>query len=424
MKNDAAASLEAGNVRILLTGTYCSKNKGDAAMQQVFAAVMRERMPAAVITIASPFPQLDAAYYAPVPLLRSRRRNLPIASLHWMLLEMMRIVGYKPSRYPLDSEIDAMLRSDAVVDLSGDMLTEDYGPLVGFSHFLPLLQALAMKRPLVICAQSVGPFRWLAPLARWIFSRASLVTVREAFSLGLLEDLGHEKLAAIQTADLAFMLRPATTERVEQILAEEKIKVGNRHLLGVSVSALLANRTNRHLEGASEDKVAVFAEALDRVVGSRGIQVVLVSHVFGPKPSGDDRLVAERLASKMRHSVYVVRGEYRPEEIKGVIARCDYFVGCRMHANIAALDSGVPVVGVGYSHKTLGIMADLGVKDWVVGVEGLAADHLAATIELLIGQASDYRQQLLKRLPETRRRSRQNIEMIATIIEKNLRGES
>jgi colanic acid/amylovoran biosynthesis protein len=424
MKNDAPASLKTGDVRILLTGTYCSKNKGDAAMQEVFATVMRERMPAAVITIASPFPQLDAAYYAPFPLLRSRRRNLPLAGLHWVLLEVMRMVGYKPSRYPLDSEIDAMMCSDVVVDLSGDMLTEDYGPLVGFSHFLPLLQALAMKRPLAICAQSVGPFRRLAPLARWIFSRASLVTVREAYSLGLLEELGGVKIAAIQTADLAFMLRPSTPERVDQILAVEGVNVGNRPLLGVSVSALLANRTNRHLEGAAEDKIVIFAEALDRVVGSRGIQVVLVSHVFGPKPSGDDRLVAERVASKMRHPVHIVRGEYRPEEIKGIIASCDYFVGCRMHANIAALDSGIPVVGVGYSHKTLGIMADLGLEDWVVGVEGLSADHLAATIELLIDQASEYRQQLLARLPETRRRSRQNIEMIATIIEENLRGES
>lgn len=389
-------------------------------MQQLFAAEIQKRVPGTQAVIATPFPGLDVRHYVSVPLVKSRRRNLPLAGMHLAILALLRLFGHSARRYLFDAEIDAMARADAVVDLSGDMLTEDYGPLVGISHFLPLLQALALGRPLVICAQSVGPFRRLMPMARFILSRARLITVRERFSGDLLKQLGLTSVRPIRTADLAFMLTPAIPERIGQILAHEGVPVRSTSRLGVSVSALLANRANRHLVGASGDKITLFAKALDCIVESRGVEILLVSHVFGPRPSGDDRLIAERVAHEMCHDAHVLHGEYRPEEIKGVIATCDYFVGCRMHANIAALDSGVPVVGVGYSHKTLGIMADFGLEKWVMDVETLTESGLVAMLELLMDQSSKYREQLVERLPEIRRRSHENIELVARLIEADV----
>ena len=406
-------------VRVLLTGTYCSKNKGDATMQQVFESVLKTELPGAQVSIASPFPDLDAVHYKSMPVLRSRRRNLPLATIHWLVLEIMRLFRLRPQRYFPDAEVDAMIHADVVVDLSGDMLTEDYGVLVGFSHFLPLLQALALGRPLVICAQSIGPFHKLTPLAKWILSRSRLITIREKFSAGLISKLRGQAIRPIKTADLAFMLQSASEARTNAILVDEGIESANKLRLGVSVSALLANRTNRHLGAARQDKLVVFARALDRLIESTGTQVLLVSHVFGPKPSGDDRQVAVRLGERMRNPVQLIRGEYRPEELKGIIASCDVFVGCRMHANIAALDSCVPVLGIGYSHKTRGIMADLDLEEWVLPVEGLDVETLEAAIIRLIEQASDYRQQLSDRLPEIQRLSRKNIELVARMIESN-----
>ena len=159
-------------------------------MQQVFAAEIQRRIPGAQATIAAPFPELDASHYTSAPIVKSRRRNLPISSIHLSVLALLRLISCVPRSYPLDAEINAMAHADAVVDLSGDMLTEDYGPLVGISHFIPLLQAIALGRPLVICAQSIGPFHLLAPLARFILSRARLVTARETFSVDLLKGLG------------------------------------------------------------------------------------------------------------------------------------------------------------------------------------------------------------------------------------------
>ncbi len=385
-------------------------------MQQVFAAELQKRYPEAEVVIASPFPQLDTPYYAHVTVIRSRRRNLPLATLHWLILDFMRLLGYTPHRYPIGEEIDTMINADAIVDLSGDMLTEDYGFLVGYSHFLPLLQAQALGRQVVICAQSVGPFRRLAPLAKRIFSRAKLVTIRETLSTNLLAELAEPAISPVHTADLAFMLKPAPLIRIDTILTAENIPPHTRPRLGVSVSALLANKTNRNLGTSDQDKLAIFAEALDQVVDKLGVEVLLVPHVYGPRPSGDDRQVGQRMAAQMQHTPLCLNGEYRPEEIKGIIASCDAFVGCRMHANIAALDNGIPVLAIGYSHKTRGILNDLGLSEWVIPVNDLEAQRLSASIIKLFAEATTYRQQLSTTLPEMKKRAQQNIEAVIQLI--------
>lgn len=399
-------------MRILLTGTYSSVNKGDAAMQQVFATEFGRSRPESELHISSPFPDRDTPFYAPIPVLRSRRRNLILATFHWLLLELLNVLGCRLRNYPLDSEIDYMVRADAVVDLSGDMLTEDYGPLVGYSHFLPLMQAQALGRPVVLCAQSLGPFRWLAPMARRILSRAKLITVRESQSAAYLAAFLGGENRSIQTADLAFLLQPVSAERLAALLAAEGITAGSRPRLGVSISALLANSLNSHMDTSADDMLSIFARALDLVVERLGVELLFVPHVFGPRSDADDRQAIDKLANLMECPSLRIRHEYRPEELKGMIAQCDAFIGCRMHANIAALDSGVPVLAVGYSHKTTGILSDMGLSEWACRIDSLDTDQLVAAIERLFREAPIYREALTQILPEIRLRAQMNIDSV------------
>jgi len=404
------------NKYVILTGTYCSKNKGDAAMQQIMANELISRLKDIKLVIASPFPELDIPYYKPVSVIRSRRRNLPFATLTWLLLEALKLIQYRLKSFPFDDEINTMIQARIIIDLSGDMLTEDYGPLVGYSHLLPLMQAQAIGLPVAICAQTVGPFRWLKPLIKRIFSQAKLITIRDTLSLNLLAKLNMPTIIPVHTADLAFMLQSAPKNRIDSILAIEGIPPHTRPRLGVSISALLTNKINRHLGADNQKTMKVFANALDQVVEKLGIEMLLISHVYGPRSSADDRLVAYRLSELMQHKPLTLNDEYRPEEIKGVIASCDAFVGCRMHANIAALDSGIPVLAIGYSHKTQGIFNDLGLSEWVLDVNNLETEQLSAAIMKLFSEDSAYRRQLAISLPAMKKRSRQNIDAVLQLI--------
>jgi polysaccharide pyruvyl transferase WcaK-like protein len=51
----------------------------------------------------------------------------------------------------------------------------------------------------------------------------------------------------------------------------------------------------------------------------------------------------------------MVMGEHDQFAIKGIIGLCDFLIGSRMHACIAALSQGIPTVGVAYSKKFKGV---------------------------------------------------------------------
>jgi polysaccharide pyruvyl transferase WcaK-like protein len=74
-------------------------------------------------------------------------------------------------------------------------------------------------------------------------------------------------------------------------------------------------------------------------------------------------------------------GEYDQHEIKAVIGNCDFFVGSRMHACIAALSQGIPCVGVAYSMKFAGVFESVGMEEWIV--DGRDTEGDAAITKIL-----------------------------------------
>jgi polysaccharide pyruvyl transferase WcaK-like protein len=61
-----------------------------------------------------------------------------------------------------------------------------------------------------------------------------------------------------------------------------------------------------------------------------------------------------------------VTHDYDQHEIKGVIGMCDFFIGSRMHACIAALSQGIPTAALAYSKKFLGVFKTVGMESAVI----------------------------------------------------------
>lgn len=353
---------------IVLTGTYNSKNKGDAAMQLSAAQSFGKLFPDAKITVHTPFPDIDGPFYPDLNIVRCTRRRLIYGTLQVLRAWIYRLIGLCGNE-----EIRCLAEADAVVDLSGDMQTESYGVHVAYSHFLPLFLALALKRPLMLCAQSIGPFKLSLPLARFLFNRIDLITVRDEISLAYLRDKRLGRNVQL-TADMAFLLDPAGEDRVREIVEAEGLPAGGEggsRLLGVSVSGLIEQHFKRRNPGASGRSFAeLMAAEMDEVVEKLDVDLVFVPHVTGPTAVKDDRLAAKRVVEKMRHAdrAYQIRGDYRPDELKGVIRTFWLHTGARMHAAIGAVTNNVPVAAIAYSHKTPGVMRQFGLEEQVVDI--------------------------------------------------------
>ncbi len=408
--------------RFVLTGTFSSNNKGDAAMELCATQQLLKEFPDAEVVISTPFPELDDNAYPGAKIVPSQRRRLivgtaqVVAALVWRKLHDR--LGIDLGLLKYHAETQCMQEADLVIDLSGDMLTEDYGPHVAYSHFLPILLAQALGKKVFVCAQSIGPFKLTSPLARFALNRAACVTARDEITVKNLSQLGVRDELVEFTADLAFLLAPVDAARVDEIFEAEGVPT-DKPLLGVSVSQLVEGKFSKHNPlAATQDFAKTMAAALDTFLDEQPHHIMLVSHVIGPRREHDDRIMCRRVRSLMRHAdrVTVLAGDYRPDELKGAIKRCQQFIGARMHANIAALSSEVPITAIAYSHKTPGIMRLFGMEDQVVDIKTMTQDDIVEQLRSTAKNADSLRAQLGERMLEVRERSAANVRRLAKLV--------
>ncbi|TGL35151.1 hypothetical protein EHQ52_11785 [Leptospira koniambonensis] len=411
------------NSNVLLIGTYSSENKGDAAMELSVANKVKNEL-GATVKISSPFPHIDRSFYSDFEVVFSQRRKLIRASIQLFLAFIYSLLPKSAqSKFDfliLSDEGKAILSSDLVIDLSGDMLTEDYGPHVAYSHFIPILMSIFLGKKVFLCAQSIGPFKLTTFLAKYIFTKVSQITVRESISYDYMKRFKLSEVILAKTADVAFLLEPSDSKRAQEILKEEGLVLPkNRVVLGISVSDIIQRKYNSRSDqkGKFEDE---FAAMLDRLIETDNYFIVFVSHVTGPSETKDDRNLSKRVFSKMKNGKFgfVLSGNHRPEEIKQIISQFNLFVGARMHANIGALSVGTPIIAISYSHKTPGIMKEFGLGDWVHPIETLNMDELYQSILTMYKKKKTISSQITKSNERIKSISGENILKIKELLSK------
>lgn len=290
-------------------------------------------------------------------------------------------------------------RVDAVASAWGD------GYVGKPARFL-LQKALPLKRagvPLILVTASVGPFRpgLDARLARWAFSLFDRLTVRDLNSQRYVRALGLADVRCLP--DTAFVLEPAAEAVVDDILRREGVPSGEPPV-GVNPSILLHHRFpalhGRPYPGA----MAALLEHVRRVTRR---PVLLIPHQIYPagfpgmtperrgSADGDDRAAVEMVLEAMpqQEGLYPLRGDYSPAEYKGILKRCELFIGGRMHAVISAVSAGVPAVIMQYSHKAAGVMEMMQLGDRVWDCRQPLEDLLRMT-----GRAWEGRQETRRQL--------------------------
>lgn len=284
---------------------------------------------------------------------------------------------------------------DQVLSVAGgDSFSDIYGPARFIYIVLPLLWALGMKKDLVILPQTIGPFQ--NPIARgiagFILRRSRRVFARDAESLDLARKLMGTAFAAKARFchDMGFLLEPKEPRQSKwplEISHQDKLLVG----LNISGLLLIGGYSRKNMFALKVEYGDLVRAILHYLVVERQVRVILVPHVFGKSAESDERalevLYAE-MSPRLGADLIPIRGRYDQNEIKYVIGKCDYFIGSRMHACIAALSQGIPSLGIAYSRKFKGVMDSL-------DVPGLVADPRVSNLPeilVVIGKSLDLRE--------------------------------
>jgi polysaccharide pyruvyl transferase WcaK-like protein len=330
---------------------------------------------------------------------------------------------------------NALLRTvadaDLVVDVSGgDSFTDLYGSARFRETIAPKEIALHLGRQLVLLPQTYGPFRSAhsRSAARRVIGGATLAYARDPDSFLRLQELMGDRFDPVrhlEGVDLAFGLEPRAPEALEPGVARALNERGERPLIGLNVSGLIANRADeaRTRFGLAGDYRALMRALVMELLDTTDALLLLTPHVHAPSGHYESDLDAcsallrslpRRHARAATDRVAVVTDSLDACELKWLIAKTDWFCGTRMHATIAALSSGVPTAALAYSLKTSGVFATCGMADAVVDLRTHAAE---AALERLL---ESWRQRaraaavLAERLPGVRARAgRQLDEIIA-----------
>jgi polysaccharide pyruvyl transferase CsaB len=291
-----------------------------------------------------------------------------------------------PARTLTREELEPELRGVDLFLLGGGGLLYD-GEASSYLREVRVAQDLAI--PTMTFAIGAGPLTEAFARAevRVALDRMAARTLREGRAKRLLEEVGVEKELVV-TGDPALLLQaePFT----EDMLRAEGIAPGQR-LVGMSVrepgDAAPDLRAARYHE--------LVADAADFIVERFDAGVVFV-----PMERGDIREAHKVLGSMANADCsYVLKGQYSPGQVLGLMDHLELAVGMRLHFVIFAALASVPVLALPYAPKVTGMLDAIGLPGRVLLHEDrpgpllaqidLLWDHRAVVREILPVQIAD-----------------------------------
>lgn len=396
--------------KILLTNTNCSWNKGSAAQVVSTVTTLRSLNKNIDFTLISHYPEIDkkCCDEHEIHLVNCAYFSIPMFKLIFHLITLPIIKLGLKKIISKNKVVKSYLESDLIIDLSGDTFSDGKAGN-SFLTLLTLYFAFFLKKPLAIYSQSIGPFRKIyLPFLKRGINRANLLIIREKITEKYLKEVGISSKIYL-FPDCAFALNSSSDERILKIMQNEGISL-EKSIIGISANAMVGDK----------NYIEVMAKISDYLVEKTNAQIVFIPHVISIKKGDldDDRLIAKKIISKSKNKseCHIIRGDYFPEELKGVISRCEIFIGGRMHSNIASLSSGVPTIATSWSHKYQGIMDHLGQGEYVCDIKNIEYENLKLKIDKLWLNKENIRKKLDKESKKERKSVFKSCELIQDLI--------
>lgn len=295
----------------------------------------------------------------------------------------------------------------------GDSFSDIYGLERLLYVSLPQILVLLLGKKLILLPQTIGPFgkRFSRVIARYIIRHAERVYSRDHRGVRDVEALvgrsgGWGKIAFCY--DLGFALEPVPPAALDLVGLSPTEKRAEP-LVGFNISGLLyiGGYTRDNMFGLRINYRKFVYDLIEFLIMEKGTSVLLVPHVFGmDAESESDQFVSERifeeLKDRYRGHLGLVRGTYNQSEIKYVISRCDFFIGSRMHACIAAVSQCIPASCVAYSDKFVAVMETLKIDSIVADARRLSEEEILKVVARAYDHSDAIRLQLQERIAKVK----------------------
>ena len=384
--------------KVTVIGNFSGRNAGDAA---ILGGVLRDvssrfkRVKFDIPTINTQF--VDRSFYF---------YNIKsVGMMPWNL--SAKILGLPVVRSVLTS--DLILVTDAIL-----FDRKLYNPLFNYLWTLSKVLPLASKRgiPVVLYNCSLGPIRTRAGryALEQVLNSAELLILRDVESVELLERLELSHPNIVEGADCALNAEPAGDKRFQEICATEGLFQSERPVIGFNVNSYVDAFVRK--DGASfgrETLVRLYAETVDRVIESLGVDVIFVEtqHM-------DMKIAGAVLASiKQRERVRLISNKkYSYNDICAVLRRLELFVGMRTHSLILSSAMGIVPVGIVTYPKNRGYMRTIGLEDNLIEFADLSTEKFVQLIRSVYERRNEIKEKMIPNLLREKAKARDAVNQL------------
>lgn len=359
--------------KIIISGYYGFGNTGDEAILSAMVSALKNSIPGAEIVVLS--------------------QDIPHTSSHYNVRAVVRRNPLVLARELMDAKLFISGGGGLIQDVTGVSTIQYYLGLV--------LIAKLMRKKVMYYAQGIGPINTEEGrrYTRFISNMVDLITVRDDESKEELKKIGISKTPIIVTADPVLALEPASRGRIDEILRNEGI---GEEKTRIAISIRPWKTT--------VDYLSVFAECADRLKKELNAEIVLV-----PFQKSQDLEVCEKVKALMKEPAVLLQGDYRPEELQGLLGAVDLVIGMRLHSLIFAATQSVPMIGVVYDPKVKVFSDSIGALSHPL--EKISVQELCSCAEKVYNNREEVKARLKKEISELKIKALKTAHLAGRLIE-------
>ncbi|GAA1985024.1 polysaccharide pyruvyl transferase family protein [Microbacterium pumilum] len=403
---------------VTIIGSALSGNKGAAAMLESAVQTLDERLGAGNVrySLLSMYPAEDRAQnpYPHVEVIPASPRQLGVTinllALLYRLLPPLRSLLRRRSR-----AVGALATSQVLLDQGGITFTDGREKFLLY-NVASILPAFFTGTPVFKCAQAIGPFH--NPVNRraalMFLPRVDTIVTRGRITHDFATGLGLTNIVA--GADYAFSLQLDGTEITALASMYDLSFFDGGAVVGVCPSVVLQKKVDAR-GGDYVGQMVAFIDALT----ADGRKVLLLPHSVRTgtdKVHNNDLPLCREIHARLSRAkdVLFVDRELSSQQLRALIGLCGTFVASRFHAMVSSLSMAVPTLVIGWSHKYREVLEMFGSEEWAFGHDKLTPAFLLERFGDLELRQAEVKSQLLERLPDVRRTSVAQADLIAELV--------
>ncbi|MDY6991552.1 MAG: polysaccharide pyruvyl transferase family protein [Pseudomonadota bacterium] len=338
--------------------------------------------------------------------------NATVILFYILLVKLLPFKGLREFITARNPHFKDLIEAEFIIDITGgDSFSDIYGRQRFFIYSLLKWIMILPGGKFIFFPQTYGPFKHklTQKLARYLLARATAIYARDQEGVTkvkqLLAQRAEHKLIRF-VPDVAFVLDAQPPENSPALAQVAHLKTENKQVIGLNISGLIYNDGVQAQEkfNLHDDYRLLVKDIIQLFLAKPDTVVFLVPHVYATPEhfESDPRAcqhVYSQLANEYSDRLFLLEENFDHREVKYFIRQCDFFMGTRMHACIAALSQGIPVVGIAYSGKFFGVFESVGVQHSVLDLRTQTNAHILTQIETLYAQRQATAQQLNTTVP-------------------------